>query len=523
MPLMIAVHKRFYLRKEKVMYKALLRLLAWTSLACLPLVLGGCGGGGGGGGTVPTTTVSGIAMKGPISGALVRVFKLTTAGAPGDLLGSGTSASDGKYAVAIPTSEANGPLLITVSGQNGAAYLSESLGTDVAFSSSESFSAVITAAGQNITVSPLTEAAYQKLQQILTQNPGLATADNIAGAINAANRRIGSLLGISDILADPAGDITYQAALLIVDQMIVDLRNSPATASANTLTVMSIINQAFADVAGPAYQTYLQALTVAANAVKAANPTNQALLAAIDAIVALAGNPPAELDLTDTTPPTTPTNLTAATFALTATTSSVVLSWSPSTDNQAVGGYEVFRDGVKIATVTTPGYTDTPVTSSITYTYFVVAFDVVGNRSGASNSLTVTPNQASLNVTFNGQLSSGILGLPRNDIFPPTAPTGLVASTTALSATNSSVTLNWNAASDDVAVTGYEVFRNGAIIATVTTTSYTDPSVTSNVTFTYFIVAFDAAGNRSIAGNQLLVTPNQASLGVTVNGQVNPG
>jgi chitodextrinase len=442
----------------------------------------------------------------------VRVFQLTPAGAPGDLLGSGTSGTDGKFDVAIPASRATGPLLVTVTGQAGAKYLSESTGADVDFSAAESFNAAIddVAAHPNITVSPLTEAAYQKLQQILTQNSGLA----IGRAVIAANGRIASLFGVGDILADPAGDINYRASLLIIDQMIVD-----QGASANTVTVMNLVNQAFADVAGLAYPLYLQALNAAADKVKTANQTNTALVSAIAAIEALAANPPAELDFTDSTAPSVPGNLTATASALTATTSSVRLTWTASSDNVAVAGYDVFRNGVKIATVRAPGYTDPSVTPNISYTYAVIAFDAIGNRSAAS-SVTITPLPGSLDVTVSGGISSGILGLPSIDNVPPTAPVILSAVPSALTATTSSVLLSWSASTDDTAVTGYDVFRNGSKIATVTLPGYTDPSLAPNVSYAYTVVAFDAAGNRSPASNQLSVTPPQAQLDVTVGGQV---
>jgi chitin-binding protein len=474
---------------------ALRRFLAWTLLACLPLFASGCGGGGGGGG-VPMTTISGIAMKGPIKGALVQVYQVLSDGRTGDLLGSGISGTDGKYAIQIPTSRASGPLLVVVKGQNGATYASESQKKDVNFTSTESFRAVVDAydASQGITVSPLTEAAYQKLQQILTLNPALATDGRFADAVNAANRRIAMLFGIGNILADPVGDITHQAVLLIIDQMIVDLG-----VSANTTTVMSLMNQAFTDVTKLAYQTYLQALTMAANKVEIANPS---LSSTIQAILTLAKNPPTEPDWTDTTPPTAPSNLSASTIALTSTTSSVVLSWSPSSDNKAVTGYEIYRDGGKIATVSVTGYTDPSLATNATYAYFVIAFDGAGNRSIASSQLSVP------------------VGVPVIDITPPTAPSNLSASTFALSPATSSVVLMWSPSTDNKAVTGYEIYRDGSKIATVTMPGYTDPLLTNSTTYTYFIVAFDGAGNRSVASTQLLVTPNQPSLGVTVNGQL---
>ena len=73
---------------------------------------------------------------------------------------------------------------------------------------------------------------------------------------------------------------------------------------------------------------------------------------------------------------------------------------------------------------------------------------------------------------------------------PPAAPPSLSAI-----ASDSSVALAWPAATDDVGVTGYELSRDGAVIATVGTTSYTD-SVGAG-TYGYSVVALDAAGNRS--------------------------
>jgi len=489
-------------------------------LLCLPLVAAGCGGGGGGG---ASAAITGVATKGPIAGGAVAVYRLLQTGARGALLGSGSTGADGSYAVAIPAAEAAGPLLITVTGKPGATYTSESTGLPVPFSAAESFSAAVdsVAVGQSVTVSPLTEAAFQKLPLILAQKPGPLSAEKIVSSIVAANAQVGDLLNVGSILAPPAADPSYLAALLIIDRMVQDSKASGVIT--DTSAAMTVLNQAVADIdpAAPAYQTFLGVFTAAAQQVQLDNPG--AVANTVAAITAQVASPPAEPDFTDVTAPATVTGLSAATVALTASTSSVVLSWSPSTDNSAVAGYDVFRDGVRIATVTTPGYTDPSVTSNIAYAYTVVAFDAAGNRATASAALSVTPNPAPLTVTVSGQLSSDILGLPQSDILAPTAPTNLSAVTAAVSGTNSSVTLSWSAASDAVAVTGYEVFRDGVMIATVTTTGYTDPSVQSGLGHSYTVKAFDAAGNRSAASTALSVTPNQASLGVTVSGQVNPG
>lgn len=90
----------------------------------------------------------------------------------------------------------------------------------------------------------------------------------------------------------------------------------------------------------------------------------------------------------DTTPPTTPTGLTAR---LTGPTQ-VDLTWTASSDNVALDAYEVLRDGTRIATVpaSTRTYRDATVQPGRTYSYQVIAIDVVGNRSAASSPATIT-------------------------------------------------------------------------------------------------------------------------------------
>ena len=86
----------------------------------------------------------------------------------------------------------------------------------------------------------------------------------------------------------------------------------------------------------------------------------------------------------DTTAPTAPGNLTA-----TATSNSVSLTWSASTDNVGVTGYTVTRNGVVVKSGTGTSYTDTGLAASTAYTYTVTAGDAAGNKSPAST-LNVT-------------------------------------------------------------------------------------------------------------------------------------
>ena len=69
---------------------------------------------------------------------------------------------------------------------------------------------------------------------------------------------------------------------------------------------------------------------------------------------------------------------------------SVTLNWSSSTDNIAVTGYNVYRDGVKLSAVTDTTYTDSSLSSGSTYVYAVTAVDSAGNESLQSVSLSIT-------------------------------------------------------------------------------------------------------------------------------------
>jgi len=101
---------------------------------------------------------------------------------------------------------------------------------------------------------------------------------------------------------------------------------------------------------------------------------------------------------------------------------------------------------------------------------------------------------------------------PPSDTQPPTAPTNLSAS----APSSTQVNLSWGASSDDIGVTGYEIFRNGALMPTVTGTSYVDTTVGAAQTYTYQVRALDAAGNRSSFSNAATVTTPGATGATTL-------
>ncbi|WP_163861244.1 fibronectin type III domain-containing protein [Myxococcus eversor] len=189
----------------------------------------------------------------------------------------------------------------------------------------------------------------------------------------------------------------------------------------------------------------------------------------------------------DTQLPSTPASLTstAKTF------DSVSLTWGASTDNVGVTGYEVFTNGSTTASASTAGATSVTVTGlaeNTTYTFTVKARDAAGNRSTASTAHSVTTSPR-----------------PANDTVAPSTPANLAS--TGVSA--SSVSLSWGASTDNVGVTGYEVFVNGGASASATTSGSTSVTVTglaANTTYTFTAKARDAAGNRSSASNSISAT-----------------
>jgi len=99
----------------------------------------------------------------------------------------------------------------------------------------------------------------------------------------------------------------------------------------------------------------------------------------------------------DITPPSIPTLVTATAVAST----QIDISWTASTDNIAVTGYEIFRDNFFLATVTAPqvSYNDTGLTASTTYFYTVRAFDLALNYSTSSATTSATTPEEPVVVT----------------------------------------------------------------------------------------------------------------------------
>jgi hypothetical protein len=143
----------------------------------------------------------------------------------------------------------------------------------------------------------------------------------------------------------------------------------------------------------------------------------------------------------------------------------------------AVTEYGIYRDSIQIATVISGrSYVDTGLVVG-SYNYTIDAADAAGNRSAQSPVVVAT-------VTL----------VP--DTTAPSAPTNLVASVPNVRARN--IVISWSAATDDIGVSGYTLYRDGVAIATLngSTLSYADNNRPAE-TYSYTVDAFDSAGNRS--------------------------
>jgi chitodextrinase len=88
----------------------------------------------------------------------------------------------------------------------------------------------------------------------------------------------------------------------------------------------------------------------------------------------------------DTEAPSAPTGLSASSIGDTQLT----LTWTASTDNVAVAGYRIVRDGAQVHATASTSYPDTGLAPLTAYTYRVAAYDFANNESALSAPFTVT-------------------------------------------------------------------------------------------------------------------------------------
>ncbi|MDP2172552.1 MAG: C25 family cysteine peptidase [Candidatus Cloacimonadaceae bacterium] len=175
---------------------------------------------------------------------------------------------------------------------------------------------------------------------------------------------------------------------------------------------------------------------------------------------------------------------------------SIKLDWQAPASGTPTG-YKIFKNSVLLTTITALTYTDLAVTNGTSYAYYLKAV-YSGGESDATATVNATPNAI--------------------------APTNLAAA-----AGNGFVNLSWTGATgrgeleefstSERAISGYKVYRNSAVLATVTTTTYNDTSVINETTYSYYVAtvysnpAGESAASNTVQAMPTAVVPSSAIIG----------
>jgi chitinase len=165
--------------------------------------------------------------------------------------------------------------------------------------------------------------------------------------------------------------------------------------------------------------------------------------------------------------------------------STITIAATASDTDGSIARVDFYADGVRLGRDTTAPYSFAWSNAATgTHALKVVATD---NRKATGTSATVS-----------------VSVVAAVDTVAPGVPTGLASGTQS----DASISLHWNASSDNVGgsgLAGYDVYRNGAIAGSTTTTSYTDSGLAAGTGYSYTVRARDKAGNASAQGAALVV------------------
>jgi chitodextrinase len=165
------------------------------------------------------------------------------------------------------------------------------------------------------------------------------------------------------------------------------------------------------------------------------------------------------------------------------------------TDNVSLVGVQFQLDGTNFGSeiLHTPYNIvwNTQKTGNGSYLVKAVARDTAGNTSSSQISITVT----------------------NADTQAPTMPTNL----TAIPVAFSQISLIWSAATDNISVTSYNVYRDNGYIGTTSATTYIDTGLAASTTYSYTVAALDQAGNMSAQTSPSQVTTSAYSKSYSTN------
>ena len=179
----------------------------------------------------------------------------------------------------------------------------------------------------------------------------------------------------------------------------------------------------------------------------------------------------------DTEAPTTPTNVVASNE----TSSTIDITWTAASDNIGVTQYRIYIDAVLTAQTAEVNFKITNLQPGTSYNIQIEARDLINNKSEKSNLITATTT---------------------SDTTAPSVPTNITAS----NISGTGFKMNWDAATDDTAVTTYTIFVNSIQTATTSELSYTLTGLAPATTYHIAVSAKDAATNESARSNAVAIT-----------------
>jgi len=161
---------------------------------------------------------------------------------------------------------------------------------------------------------------------------------------------------------------------------------------------------------------------------------------------------------------------------------SVILEWSEPADNNAVSGYEVWKNGTLLSTLSAADLSETNIEinnldGGQRYDFYLVAFDNAGNRSVASN----------------------VAAVMISDYTPPAAPANLAVS----DVTTYSANISWSEPENGLL---YRIFINDQLITTSATPEYTLRNLKPGQNYNVQVFSVDAAGNQSTSSAAETIT-----------------
>jgi chitodextrinase len=172
------------------------------------------------------------------------------------------------------------------------------------------------------------------------------------------------------------------------------------------------------------------------------------------------------------------------------TSSTIEITWTASSDNIGVTQYRIYIDAVLSAQTTEANFKITNLQPGTSYNIQIEARDRINNKSEKSNLITATTT---------------------SDTTAPSVPSNITAS----NISGTGFKINWDAATDDTAVTAYNVFINTVLTATTSERSYTVSGLTASTTYQVAVSAKDAADNESAQSTAVsITTTNGGSNGI---------